>query len=344
MCDLLRSVLCRSILKYKLFLNFCRLLELVIRSVNNLLEKLHHSLFLYVMTSANKFVAVSVYMIPVFLLLVSFPLEAASQLSSTDAASDHSSGVLTTVQIEGVKDELAQKVVKGNRLSSRGQDSVLHGQSVQPLLIAIIIHLWSALVAVLPPLVHSIATPVRSLVPYQKFSDEELKITIWATLAGLSLSVFLQLISLASRKRSKAARQDKCWRFLKGYMLGFATIGLVVMSVLNYAVAVVGAVTLVPMCLSSSPLSRTWRKMKTRGSHWRSIVILISRNLITVLASPFGLAVVSKALYPADVNIEVLWRITEFLWSWGSGLYLYALLLYLPCTILSLYILFIPGY
>ncbi|EEF40957.1 conserved hypothetical protein [Ricinus communis] len=55
-----------------------RLIEGVIRSVNNLLEKFHQSFFLYLLTSPSKFVSVGVYMIAFALLVAPLPLVAAS--------------------------------------------------------------------------------------------------------------------------------------------------------------------------------------------------------------------------------------------------------------------------
>ncbi|KAH7677236.1 GPI transamidase component Gaa1 protein [Dioscorea alata] len=55
-----------------------RLIEGVIRSVNNLLEKFHQSFFLYMMTAPNKFVSVGVYMIGFALLALPLPVVAAS--------------------------------------------------------------------------------------------------------------------------------------------------------------------------------------------------------------------------------------------------------------------------
>lgn len=54
------------------------MVEGVIRSVNNLLEKFHQSFFLYLLTSPNKFVSVGVYMIPFALLVAPLPMVAAS--------------------------------------------------------------------------------------------------------------------------------------------------------------------------------------------------------------------------------------------------------------------------
>lgn len=60
-----------------------RLIEGVIRSVNNLLEKFHHSFFLYLLTSPSKYVSVGVYMIAFALLIAPLPVVAASLYSET---------------------------------------------------------------------------------------------------------------------------------------------------------------------------------------------------------------------------------------------------------------------
>lgn len=66
-----------------------RLIEGVIRSVNNLLEKFHQSFFLYLLTSPNKFVSVGVYMIAFALLVAPFPVAAAALFSEDDKTNDH---------------------------------------------------------------------------------------------------------------------------------------------------------------------------------------------------------------------------------------------------------------
>ncbi|GLJ41095.1 hypothetical protein SUGI_0851230 [Cryptomeria japonica] len=77
-----------------------RLLEGVVRSVNNLLEKFHQSFFLYFLTASSRFVSVGVYMIPFALLVVPLMILAASLCSykhdslSTFSKSDDKSGPL----------------------------------------------------------------------------------------------------------------------------------------------------------------------------------------------------------------------------------------------------------
>ncbi|XVF14045.1 hypothetical protein REPUB_Repub09cG0022800 [Reevesia pubescens] len=72
-----------------------RLIEGVVQSVNNLLEKFHQSFFLYLLTSPSKFVSVGVYMIAFALLIAPLPMVAASlyvdaSISGNSSKSDKS--------------------------------------------------------------------------------------------------------------------------------------------------------------------------------------------------------------------------------------------------------------
>ncbi|KAK9271801.1 hypothetical protein L1049_002165 [Liquidambar formosana] len=66
-----------------------RLIEGVIRSVNNLLEKFHQSFFLYLLTSPGKFVSVGVYMIAFALLIAPLPVIAASLYADANKSDSH---------------------------------------------------------------------------------------------------------------------------------------------------------------------------------------------------------------------------------------------------------------
>ncbi|KAK1277304.1 hypothetical protein QJS04_geneDACA003618 [Acorus gramineus] len=63
-----------------------RLIEGVIRSINNLLEKFHQSFFLYLLSAPNKFVSVGVYMISFALLIAPLPISAAALFSSPNTS------------------------------------------------------------------------------------------------------------------------------------------------------------------------------------------------------------------------------------------------------------------
>lgn len=51
------------------------MLELTWRSLNALLERLHHSYFLYVPLSPDRFVTVEIYLVPAILLLLALALQ-----------------------------------------------------------------------------------------------------------------------------------------------------------------------------------------------------------------------------------------------------------------------------
>ncbi|XP_042382335.1 glycosylphosphatidylinositol anchor attachment 1 protein-like isoform X1 [Zingiber officinale] len=65
-----------------------RLIEGVIRSVNNLLEKFHQSFFLYFLTAPHKYVSVGIYMIPFGILIAPLPIVAAALFSSNNGSSN----------------------------------------------------------------------------------------------------------------------------------------------------------------------------------------------------------------------------------------------------------------
>lgn len=50
-------------------------LELTYRSLNGLLERFHHSYFLYVLLSPDRFLTVEVYLVPVVAMLVALALQ-----------------------------------------------------------------------------------------------------------------------------------------------------------------------------------------------------------------------------------------------------------------------------
>ncbi|KAK1278647.1 hypothetical protein QJS04_geneDACA023741 [Acorus gramineus] len=83
-----------------------RLIEGVIRSINNLLEKFHQSFFLYLLSAPNKFVSVGVYMISFALLIAPLPISAAALFSGPNTSETwqwiHSARVVFTVYLWAV--------------------------------------------------------------------------------------------------------------------------------------------------------------------------------------------------------------------------------------------------
>ncbi|KAL0424266.1 UNVERIFIED_CONTAM: Glycosylphosphatidylinositol anchor attachment 1 protein [Sesamum radiatum] len=202
-----------------------RLVEGVIRSVNNLLEKFHQSFFLYLLTSPNRFVSVGVYMIAFALLIAPLPLVAAALFS--DASK-----------------------------TKLGEDKVPlkpapHGESVPTFTswkwlyaakTVLVVHLWSAVVTLLPNFLYQIPN-----------SSPSTNLLIWIALSVLSL-FFTYALSGSFSFFSTSQPQRREWALLKSVTVAAAFIGLCLMSVINFATAEIGALLLVPMCLTVVPL------------------------------------------------------------------------------------------
>ncbi|KAL8229109.1 hypothetical protein R6Q57_014009 [Mikania cordata] len=127
-----------------------RLIEGVIRSVNNLLEKFHQSFFLYLLTSSNKFISVGVYMIAFLLLVAPLPVLAAALYTDANKSNP-----------ESEKD----KTFKFWRW-------------LYPTKTVFLIHLWGAIVSLLPYFIYQ-------LPDFQPTSC----LLIWASLSLFILTV-----------------------------------------------------------------------------------------------------------------------------------------------------------
>ncbi|KAI7741132.1 hypothetical protein M8C21_021147 [Ambrosia artemisiifolia] len=127
-----------------------RLVEGVIRSVNNLLEKFHQSFFLYLLTSSNKFVSVGVYMIAFLLLVAPLPVLAASLFSDAN---------------------------KSN-LESEKNKPFKSWRWLYPTKTVFLVHLWGAIVSLLPYFIYQIPD-----------SQPTSRLLIWASLSLFILIV-----------------------------------------------------------------------------------------------------------------------------------------------------------
>nr|GEX86454.1 glycosylphosphatidylinositol anchor attachment 1 protein [Tanacetum cinerariifolium] len=131
-----------------------RLIEGVIRSVNNLLEKFHQSFFLYLLTSSNKFISVGVYMIAFLLLVAPLPVLAAYLFSDAAKSNPNSE----------------------NNKPFKSWRWLYHSKTI------FLTHLWGAIVSVIPYFLYQItgsdSEPVACL-------------SLWGALSIIILSVLL---------------------------------------------------------------------------------------------------------------------------------------------------------
>ena len=100
-----------------------RVLEGFFRCGSNLVEKLHHSSFLYLLPAPDRFVSIGVYIVPFLLLLLPLPLTLVAIASSPTSA--HPVGLV----------------------------GVLEGETVSAALRVAAVHVWALAVAAAPPLV-----------------------------------------------------------------------------------------------------------------------------------------------------------------------------------------------
>jgi hypothetical protein len=73
-------------------LKIAEFLELVFRSLNNLSERMHHSYFLYLLTSSSTFITVEFYIIPVVLLILIPATQAVSSVLELNALTASTAG------------------------------------------------------------------------------------------------------------------------------------------------------------------------------------------------------------------------------------------------------------
>ncbi|KAI3941222.1 hypothetical protein MKX01_029796 [Papaver californicum] len=268
-----------------------RLMESVVRSVNNLLEKFHQSFFLYLMTS---------------------PVTAAALYSGANNLGSNST---KDNQVPAIAFIVKPGVLKSWRW--------LHAAKV-----VFIIHLWSTIVALLPSLINHIPemTPTNNMF-------------IWASSSIFILLILYSVLGSPYSNPTTSGCRNSEWATLKSVMIAVASIGLGLMSIINYATAQIGAIMMVPMCLLVHPLKLTGRSGNLKA------FLLIACNLVLAVTGfpPAGLAVIkdwSEGF--GGVNVGDFWIWGESLWASNSATYLYVVLIHFPCWVLCVHILLHP--
>ncbi|KAG9158935.1 hypothetical protein Leryth_013306 [Lithospermum erythrorhizon] len=284
-----------------------RLVEGVIRSVNNLLEKFHQSFFLYLLTSPNKFVSVGVYMIAFALLIAPLPLVAASLYADANKRNP-----------DAQKDVLLSPEAENEASISFRSWKWLHAART-----VFIIHLWGVIVALLPYFIYQI--PGSS--PFSNLS-------LWVVLSTISMIILKS--SVCSSTNIIMQHQSIEWALLKSVTVAAAFVGLSLMSVINFAAAEIGALLLVPLCLMATPLRFAFN-IRTP----RAIAQGVGNLLLIILGFPPVTYFVVKGVVEGYdmVRVDDFWIFLESLWDWNSATYLYICMIHLPCWVLCISIL-----
>nr|XP_016482454.1 PREDICTED: glycosylphosphatidylinositol anchor attachment 1 protein-like [Nicotiana tabacum] len=312
------EILSKRLANYKnrhseLLLQGGRLVEGVIRSVNNLLEKFHQSFFLYLLTSPNRFVSVGVYMIPFALLVAPLPMVAASLFAD---ASRKNSGMEN-------KEVTTFPAFSDIPTITFGSWRWLHAAKT-----VFIVHFWGAVVTLLPHFL--------SLVPD---SPPLTNLLTWIVLSVSSLLILQVILGSSFSLPSMNQTQGMEWTLLKSVTIAAACTGLCIMSVINFATAEIGALMLVPMCLMARPL-RIDAKAKTLKSFSRAACNVV---LIILFFPPVTFYLWKGALVGLDnARIGDFWNWVESLWTWNSATYIYICMVHLPCWVLCVHTLGYP--
>uniref|UniRef100_A0A1J3IAN1 Glycosylphosphatidylinositol anchor attachment 1 protein n=1 Tax=Noccaea caerulescens TaxID=107243 RepID=A0A1J3IAN1_NOCCA len=290
--------------QHDFFQRGAQLLEGTIRSVNNLLEKFHQSFFLYLLTSPSKFISVGVYMIAFALLVAPLPMVAAS------------------LYIDG-----CNSLTKATHNPAENLKSWKWLDAAKQVFA---LHLLGFIVTLLPYFICQ--------VPGQHSPTN--RSIMWATTSSSLLLITFVTIPSCSSFSSRLKGTN--WAVLKSVTISAAFIGLCLMSIINFATAMIGALLLVPMCLMVRPIKLDLRSRRAKSllGAFCSMVLVIVGFPVIVFAISKGF--IGEGLAGLSLGGE-FWTWLESLWAWKSATYLYIGMVHLPCWLLCLCILFHPS-
>lgn len=160
---------------------------------------------------------------------------------------------------------------------------------------------------------------------------------MWATTSSSLLLITFVTIPSCSPFSSRLHGTN--WAILKSVTISAAFIGLCLMSIINFATAMIGALLLVPMCLMVRPI-----KLDLRSRRAKSLLGAICSMVLVTIGFPVIAFAISKGLFGEGLAGLSLggefWTWLESLWAWKSATYLYIGMVHLPCWLLCLCILF----
>lgn len=252
------------------------------------------------MTSPSRFASVGVYMIAFALLIAPLPLVAAALFSDSSKSKPEE------------KDKISSKPTPPNAQSIPTFASWKWLYAAKTVLA---VHLWSAIVTLLPYFLSQIPN-----------SSPSVKLLSWITLSVLSL-----FFTCALSSSSATEPQIREWALLKSVTVSAAFIGLCLMSVINFAAAEIGALLLVPMCLTIVPLRLDWK-----GNTTRALVRGACNVVLVFVGFPPTIFLLVKGALDGFESISLgdFWDWAESLWAWNSATYIFICMVHLPCWVL----------
>lgn len=180
------------------------------------------------------------------------------------------------------------------------------------------IHLWGAIITLIPYFLNQIPN-----------SSPSINLVLWIMFSILTLF----FTSAASGSFSFSSTRTE-WTLLKSVTVAAAFIGLCLMSVINFATAEIGALLLIPLCLTVVPLRLNFR-LNTRKAFVRGAC-----NVLLVILSfpPTAFLLLKGALNGfGNIRFDEFWDWAESLWAWNSATYIYICMVHLPCWVLCIH-------
>lgn len=344
-----------------------RALESSFRCLNNLLEKLHHSFFFYLMSSSSHFIPISSYIVPFFLFLLPLLLQATSLCFPSDA-SEHIIPPSTVLKLHNSKidskfnaelDSISESKFDSNFDSKRDLKlsteslPLLEGPWVKAIGAVGVVHLWGVVVAMAPPTVSCLANEVGKMLTLEPKICATL---IWFGYGTLSLWIFLVLLkgwvvekdeaekTGVHMKKSIDEEKEKelvdlgtmknsglNWEMEKVVMLGVLGVALGALSCFSFSLALISEILLVPIIFVVRPISTV------------EIFSIKSRKLL--VSSDIFLSVVVWGIIPSFLGISVwlfiwkseylgsFWKLVEMHYFLGTALYRHLTIVVLPCFV-----------
>lgn len=256
-----------------------RVMEGVIRSVNNLLERFHQSFFFYVLPSCERYVSIGLYMIPFGLLLVVPTLRGmALWLLAIQPA-------LNPQTSEDEKEHDETEESQGAKRSEMEQASRPFGQ-VMPLIIGA--HIIGAVLFASPEFLVSSHIASFNVAPQGAIS-----------IGFLAFFVGTATLPLYGRRSNfqTGEEQPSDWQLLKSLTLIWYTVTLLAVSMFNFSLAIFVAVPTIPIAVLVQPT--TWKSLK------------FVQGLFLLLVSPLALLFSFLTLHHAYFNPQM--SISDFL-------------------------------
>ncbi|XP_054766515.2 glycosylphosphatidylinositol anchor attachment 1 protein-like [Lytechinus pictus] len=216
-----------------------RVMEGVVRSVNNLLERFHQSFFFYVLPSCERYVSIGLYMIPFGLLLVVPTLRAMALW------------LLAVQPIEQIttSDEKDQDEKEDIDKKAKEQEGRPFGQ-VMPLIIGA--HIMGAILFVSPQYLVSEHIKAFNVSP-----QGAIAIGFAAFFVGSSsLPIFGRRSNFQTNEQLPSD-----WQLLKCLTLIWYTVTLLAVSMFNFSLAFFVAVPTIPIVVLVRPVERVILKM-----------------------------------------------------------------------------------